>query len=553
MKRIVAVFITAIVVVSIAEARTYDATHLPYSDAPDDLPTAVALSVLTDEGVVRGHADGRFLPGTSLNRAEFVAIVLRLLPLPLPQPAEDCFVDVDHREWYAPSVCRAKELHIVRGNALPDVLADQWPFEPSRDVRYEEALKVLFELYGVPATRTGKEWYERYTHTADDLDLALPGLRPGRAITRGETVQLVAGFLAHSRGELSDLRMAQEEGRAGQSAQSAYGADSSDPSPSDSSSAAPAERCCLDARETDPDADVSVESDFLQLGTTGPVMASAQVFSNTEPLSVTEIQITLAATASSIQSFRIFDHDGVLLGTAHLDTAVRYTLDVTTGRVSIPMREDYSFYVRPILRSFPDGGVSGETARIASFTVIGDGEWSNRTYTKGTNETFNAFQTARSAIASVGNAGDESDVLVSGNDVPIGSFRFSGSKGDGAASLRVTDFVIQVESFGGIGLGNVRLTADGTSDRHACATASGLVTCSAIPAQFGDFEDQPRTITLLGDVTVSSGAQRAGLRLTLNQAGSVGSAGTVTWTDGDTSFTWVPGGSPVARGTYYSY
>ena len=127
-----------------ASARNYAPVNLPYSDAPSDLSTAIAVSVLTDEGIVEGNPDGTFRPDALLNRAEFLKIAMGVLP----EEDDDeyslsCFPDVFSTAWYAQYVCRAKALGIVEGNQILGVPPHEWLFAPERNVQYVEALKIL--------------------------------------------------------------------------------------------------------------------------------------------------------------------------------------------------------------------------------------------------------------------------------------------------------------------------------------------------------------------------------------------------------------------------
>ena len=68
----------------VVSALSYGTDSLPYTDAPSDHSAAIAISTLTELGIVRGNPDGTFKPGTPLNRAEFMKIAMALLP-----PEED--------------------------------------------------------------------------------------------------------------------------------------------------------------------------------------------------------------------------------------------------------------------------------------------------------------------------------------------------------------------------------------------------------------------------------------------------------------------------------
>ena len=255
----------------------------------------------------------------------------------------------------------------------------------------------------------------------------------------------------------------------------------------------------------------------------------------------------------------VYDHDGKLIGRATLDATVsgktRYQLNVKNHDIVIPKRERYSFYVRGLLRSQESGGTSGGSVQIDSMGVSGIGDWSNRDYQQFTSgETFAKTTVARSAITTVSIAGDDNAILVVGPDTEIGAFYLEGATGHSAAKLQVTAIDFQIGSVGGTTITNVTMKVDGSPERHSCIVSSTTLTCSNLPASFGTLDDSPRTLRIFADITVPDVSQSAGLQLSINDPGTIGSPGDITWTDGVTIFTFVDiGRQPVARGTYYSY
>ena len=99
-------------------ALSYDSSNLPYMDVPMDLPTKIAISTLTELEIVRGNPDGTYKPGVPMNRAEFMKIVMALLPPTNVFVQTRCFPDIDENIWFAEPVCRAKSMGIVSGNAV---------------------------------------------------------------------------------------------------------------------------------------------------------------------------------------------------------------------------------------------------------------------------------------------------------------------------------------------------------------------------------------------------------------------------------------------------
>lgn len=581
MKRIL-VTILAILVPVLGFARTYDASNLPYSDASKDREIAVALSLLTDEKIVQGHPDGTFRGDDYLNRAEFMKIAMRLVQVrPAIGFASNCFPDVTIGEWYFEDVCLAKWMGIISGNAQEGVSKSKWLFEPARGVLYAEALKILVELHTIPPhTVAAGEWYESYMKTAEDLRVDLPGKGPGYRLRRNDMAKIVAAFMAYDDGSLDALRSAQQRA-----------SDTNDPvvcapyvcsdgtthprctedghvinyfvdpcfvphqTSSAKSSSSKSSSASTQSAQYDPIGDTNVDAGFLLLGSTSSVLGAGKIFLEEEPLRVNAINVTLSDANGSVQFFKIYDYNGKFIGNAYLNSSVSnktYTLSTKTLNLVVPAATEFSFYVRAVLKDKDSGGVSGTIAQLSSLGVEGTGDWSNRSYTRTTSETYNTYQTARAIITDISNAGDSNAPLISGTNEEIGSFRFTGTKSDSSAYLKVTDIVFQVAS-NNVSVSNVQLGADQTGDRMSCGIASAVITCASIDPLFGSFDDRSRKLTLYADITVSNGAQKASLSVSINTPGSVGSAGDITWTDGTTSFTWVEGATPVARGTYYSY
>ncbi len=307
---------------------------------------------------------------------------------------------------------------------------------------------------------------------------------------------------------------------------------------------------------SDPITDASIRSQFLALGETGPVMGAFKVFLYEEPLNITAIQINASITGQAIDAFLIYDQNRKYLGratsTASTPTLRTYRLEMRNGSLTVPQKEEMDFYARPVLMSKDGGGQSGLVTKIHNVTFEGNGFWSNRSYTKASTETFVDFQTARGIITSVKNAGQTQEFLLSGTDRKVGSFTFTARKNDGSAQVKLTDLAFTIEQAGGVSLGNVRIGMANDSTRYNCSVAGETATCAML-ADIGVIDDA-KTFNVYADVTIPPGTNNASLRLSLNEGGNVSSAGSVTWTDGTTSFSWLPtDGGAVASGTLYKY
>lgn len=142
-----------------------------FSDIDDGDPDFVAINYLKDKGVVQGYPDGSFMPGNSINRAEFVKLSFKAFDYILGPVISSSFPDVKTSDWFFKYVETAKRDGIVRG--YPD-----GKFKPANDISRAEALKVLLEAkrVSVPTAvnSTGftdvavSDWFAPYVKAASD-------------------------------------------------------------------------------------------------------------------------------------------------------------------------------------------------------------------------------------------------------------------------------------------------------------------------------------------------------------------------------------------------
>ncbi|HCI04207.1 MAG: S-layer homology domain-containing protein [Candidatus Peribacteraceae bacterium] len=555
----------------VAFALSYD-TELPYTDSAPDLATKVSVGALTEEGILDGNPDGSFRFNKLLNRAEFMKITMLL-----HQGLQDrsfidevinlsCFPDVASEAWFAEPICRAKQYGIVHGNSREGVDPQFWFFEPSRSVQYEEALKVLINIYDIQpdlCIECREEWYEPYIRAAKGRNLDL-NLVPGHKLTRGQVSRLVARFVAYEEGTLQELLDAEagieKEAEETEEADEAEEMTKNDPMNTDDEESSDSSETSdsSDSSIYDSDPDATRRPNMILLGQDSPALAAVEIFLDAEPLDVTKIIVifTAASSITSIEAVKVYNENGKYLGRANKDATAgnrHYVLNMKNGSLVIQKQETRHVYVRAIVSGYKSGGVSGEDVEVQGINIEGDGYWSNRSYSQGSSDDFPEHETSQSVVGGVSNAGSAQELLVAGTDIPIGSFKFAGVTSGGTSDLRVTDIVFTLGLGDGVTVSNVEMSTPGSTDRLSCTTAGTSVTCSSIPANFGTFKGSPRTLILYGDVTIPNGAQRPSLQVIISSPGSIGSAGDITWTDGASTFQWVPFSSPVVRGTYYSW
>ncbi len=546
-----------------ASAREYNLSNLPYSDKPSDRSTALAISTLTAAGVLQGDPGGTIRPQSELNRAEFMKIVMSLLSLNGTEPSYDrtCFPDVKVGSWYAPYVCRAKAMGIVTGHAKVGVPEAQWLFKPDDAVQYEEAVKVLASMYALSLDGQGGTWYDPYLRAAQLNDVAISGLRPGDHIKRGEMARLVVRFIAFNEGELDILRDAERGIIRSSSVSSSSDSSSSGAYVSSAASSLSSRSSASSSVSSgtwkggyDPNSDTMIRSQVITLGSSSVILGAVNLFSNNEPLDVTKLRITLVGSTSTLDSLLMYDKDRRYLGRATLDTSVsgekQYLVNLPQGTLVLPKRENVTIYARAVLKNHDQGGESNESIQIASIGIEGNGQWSSDDYNQTYTDTFPVFSTARARIVKVENAGAQTANFVASSNQRLASFRFIGEGDDqGMNNLRTTSLTFQIDAPSGVTLSNVYLKREGGDEQSTCSVSSGIVTCISIPASIGSVKGDS-VIHVYGNVAVA-GVNDPTLRLTLNNAGGSSGGGSVTWADGDATFSWVPTDSPVARGTMF--
>ncbi len=99
------------------------------------------IEYLQQAGVLHGYQDGLFRPAFTINRAEFLKVLVAARGIDPPADLySNCFPDVKD-EWYARYVCYALSQEWVQG--YPD-----GTFGPERPVSFVEAVKMLVNVRG---------------------------------------------------------------------------------------------------------------------------------------------------------------------------------------------------------------------------------------------------------------------------------------------------------------------------------------------------------------------------------------------------------------------
>lgn len=178
-RSIILVLIGLTALVRPADASTFlDTANGPYQQA---------IQGLLDRTIITGYSDGTYRPKTTINRAEFLTILIRARYGGTIDPIDlRCFRDLEVKvpQWYAKTVCLGKQRGIVSG--YPDDT-----FRPDQPVNLAEALKMSLLTFGILPENEPGAWYVRYLSTARDHGLLITLLRtPEHLLTRGEMAEL---------------------------------------------------------------------------------------------------------------------------------------------------------------------------------------------------------------------------------------------------------------------------------------------------------------------------------------------------------------------------
>jgi hypothetical protein len=146
-----------------------------------------AIMALAEAGIIKGYPDGTFRPKDSVNRAEFVQLLVHGLFSSELLSESGCFPDVG-LQWFSEAICAAKRRSWVSG--YPD-----GKFKPARTMKKSEAMKVVVASLDVPLDSTAalpegtpdNQWYSPYIRKAMEIGLILePTFAPQAEVTRAD-------------------------------------------------------------------------------------------------------------------------------------------------------------------------------------------------------------------------------------------------------------------------------------------------------------------------------------------------------------------------------
>lgn len=505
-----------------------------YADAPFSTEEAAGIGFLTSLGAVEGYGDGTFRPGDTLNRAEFLKIVLKSSHRSAevsPRPAR-CFPDVQREDWFSPLVCFVKERNIIAG--YPDGL-----FRPGNPVNYAEAIKMLVELYGYPRTAaTGDLWFSPHVRSATGHGVFLLADLPLDApLTRGHMARLAAAFRAEHEGELAEY-LERERGQGSGDVQEEYASSSVH----EESSSAASSVAMLGP----------VKSHHLLLGEISLPIAQGTFLNPQDEAVIRRIHLRLESTVKSLKAVHVLNAAGGALGSLRVDT------NDTEERRNWLLEFDLSnaphvsgggetvLFFSAELEKRGMGGIPGELLRVQRISLILQNPTAGVSWeTMPAEQTFPVHQTVQARLDQIEQRG-ESGPLTEGIDRLLGTFAFAGTIPP-ETDLRLVELLIRMRA-DGVDVTKWRLRHG--SIAMECFRTYGedtLLTCPGIPAEIGRLIDGHLVLELRGDVKRTGEVTAPFLELSLASAGNPGENGALRWMDGSKEYNWVDLPGPLTE------
>jgi len=155
-----------------------DSTHVNFD----------AIYFLHNTGVIQGYdmGDGaaEYRPDNSINRAEFLKIILEGTGMATNEDYETCFPDLIEDAWYETYICQAKAMGVVQG--YPDET-----FKPEQEINEAESLKILGNVMNWEVeTEENQLWYEPYFDYANGKNI-IPVQDVAATMTRGDIAEMI--------------------------------------------------------------------------------------------------------------------------------------------------------------------------------------------------------------------------------------------------------------------------------------------------------------------------------------------------------------------------
>lgn len=144
MKRIVALISMVAALLCFCVPAAAEDVKGGFSDVPAAADYATAVYALVADGIMSGYSDNTFHPDATMTRAEFSAVVCRLLGVEkeAKELKASVFSDVPTSYWAVGYIAKASELKIISGYG-------DGKFRPNGTITYGQAVKMLVCAYNM--------------------------------------------------------------------------------------------------------------------------------------------------------------------------------------------------------------------------------------------------------------------------------------------------------------------------------------------------------------------------------------------------------------------
>jgi hypothetical protein len=148
-----------------------------------------AITYLFENKIISGYSDGTFKPDNTINRAEFLKMILNSAYTEKEIGSYNyCFTDVKN-EWFSPFVCFAFRQKIVEGYGDGN-------FKPGNEISFVEASKILVNTQKIPQEPDPEIWYYGFVKALEENNYIPKSiLSLDKKITRGEMSEMLYRIL----------------------------------------------------------------------------------------------------------------------------------------------------------------------------------------------------------------------------------------------------------------------------------------------------------------------------------------------------------------------
>ena len=165
-----------------------------FTDVSGDHVNKTAIEYLKENGVIGGYPDGTFKPDNTINRAEFLKIIIGMSGYNPDQDPSGYdiysltglnFSDIESGAWYIPYLRKAVEDGIING--YPD-----GTFKPANEIKFVEAAKIIVNSFGFEVSEDKEIWYKPYVEELTENKRVSRTVNSfSKNITRGEMSEMV--------------------------------------------------------------------------------------------------------------------------------------------------------------------------------------------------------------------------------------------------------------------------------------------------------------------------------------------------------------------------